>query len=625
MAAQANADGSASEALSKYEYDHLESKQHIRIMTIKPWLGRSNDEEPVRVCLEQFPVSKCPQYQALSYTWGQPQRSNRVLVNDRFYINVTSNLLGALVQLRSQELVTIWIDAICINQEDIDERSSQVRLMARIYAGAEEIIVWIDPGAHSESRDDDPWVIVLPPQSHWRQEEDRLWVKTVEGELQVLKVPRYALEMFEQSWFTRIWILQEIAYARKITIQLAKRKVGWDEAMEWVGCYIHRSLDTRNSSIEEAAEFGISMTSVMDDWRSLVHSRRFNLPLSGCIHQSQNCESTDPKDKNFALLSIARDVSEHFEIDYTWSEAEISRRLTQHTIVQSNRLDILRCIGTRRTVRDTHALPSWVPNLLGEFRCTALPSYGDRSIYSGHEKLAVQALCNSTNLVVKCLRVLDVTQISPDRISGGFSTIHSMLTVFQQWYAAVCAHPHYNPESLEPEDIRYRLNCFWGAMRMTLGGEVIEKHVHNPYAAGEGWHWHFRKICHDSVGDSQPEDEWASGPELFLEESAIFDPYNENLYSSWAQEFVFPPGDFSDLRERAFGFASNGRLVLLPAEAKVGDHICLLYGIQLPFVLRKGENEGYRVVGACYVHDGFDWETFEKLETLEQVPYIRLE
>lgn len=138
---QSDARGSASEALSKYEYDHLESKQHIRIMTIKPWLGKKNDEEPVHVHLEQYPVSKCPRYQALSYTWGQPLRSDRVLVDDRFYISVTPNLLRALMQLRCKKSVTIWIDAICINQEDIDERSAQVRFMAPIYYGAQEIIV----------------------------------------------------------------------------------------------------------------------------------------------------------------------------------------------------------------------------------------------------------------------------------------------------------------------------------------------------------------------------------------------------------------------------------------------------------------------------------------------------
>lgn len=439
-----------------------------------------------------------------------------------------------------------------------------------------------------------------------------------------MELPQYALEMFKRPWFTRIWILQEIVYAQRITILFGKRKVGWDEVVEWVRYWRDRSPDTRNTSIEEPVEFGIAMTAVMDDWRSRVQNGIFNLPLSTCTHESQYCESTDPKDKIFALLSIARDVSEHFEIDYTWSEAEICRRLTQHTIAQSNRLDILRCIGTRRTLRDAHPLPSWVPSLFGESRRAPLPSYNAWPIDSGDKKLAVAPLCNSTTLVVKCLKVLNVTDISPARISGRV-TLHSMLTVFQQWYAAVCLHPHYNPHSYEPEDIRYRLNCFWGAMRMTLGGKAIEKHIHNPYAAGEGWHWHFRKIYRTSVGDSQPEDEWDSGSDLPVEESDIFDPDNDALYSSWARSVVFPLDQIQHLRGRAFGFADGGRVVLLPAEAEVGDHICLLYGIQLPFVLREGENRGYRVVGPCYVHQPFDWETFEKMETLEQVQYLHLE
>ena len=343
---QSDAHGSASEALSKYEYDHLESKQHIRIMTIEPWSGKKNDEEPVRVRLEQFPVSKSPRYQALSYTWGQPQRSDRVLVNDRFYINVTPNLLSALVQLRSKKSVTIWIDAICINQEDIDERSAQVRLMNMIYRGAKDVIVWIDPGTQSESSDGAPWVIELYSPA------------LREGASRIVELPRYALEMFKATWFTRIWTLQEIAYARKITIIFGTREVEWDKAMEWVNCYEQRSYNACNTEVEDVVSFGIAMTSIMCSWRSRVQSRLFKLPLSECINSSQRCDSSDPKDKIFALLSIARDVSEHFEIDYNWSEAEICRRLTQHTIAQSNRLDILRCIGTRRTPGDCHSLPT---------------------------------------------------------------------------------------------------------------------------------------------------------------------------------------------------------------------------------------------------------------------------
>ena len=609
MAMQSDAHGS--EALIKYEYDHLESKQHIRIMTIKPQLGKNDDEEPVRIHLEQFAVSKCPQYQALSYTWGQPQRSDRVLVDDRFYISVTPNLLRALVQLRRKRSVTIWIDAICINQEDIDERSAQVRLMAPIYYGAREVVVWIDPGAPSESGDDAPWVIVQRPE---------------EGESRIVEPPPYALKLFKQSWFTRIWVLQEIVYAQRVTIHFGKREIEWDKAVEWVRDFQGRSPDPRNTSIEFPVEFGMAMTAIMQNWRmSLRPNGMVNIPLSECIESSQYCESTDPKDKIFALLSIARDVSEHFEIDYNWSEAEICRRLTQHTVVQSNRLDILRCIGARRTLRDTHLLPSWVPSLFGESRCSPLPCYNAWQTDAGNQKLAVAALCNSINLVVKCFKLLDVIQISPARMGEDVLTSHGMLTVFQQWYAAVCAHPHYNHRSSEPEDIRYRVNCFWGAMRMTLSVGGIEKHVHDPYPVGEGWHWHFRKIHNKSVGQSQPEDEWHSGLALLVDEFEIFDPYNEDLYSPWAQEVVFTRQGLTYLFERAFGFATAGQIVILPAEAEVGDPICLLYGIQLPFVLRKLENGGYRIVGACYVHQSFDWDTFEKMETLEQMQYIRLQ
>ena len=182
-------------------------------------------------------------------------------------------------------------------------------------------------------------------------------------------------------------------------------------------------------------------------------------------------------------------------------------------------------------------------------------------------------------------------------------------------------HPEY-----ETKYSRHRVNAFWGTMRMTIGSDAVEEHIDKVYTAVEGWHWHFRKLYdfEDDIGDSQPED--AYDPGTALDDSFIFEADNPKLYSTWAHEVMFRPQEYMcPLRGRAFGFTNNGRMALLQSDAREGDHICLFYGIQLPFVLRNVKFGSYQVVGPCYVHQHFNWDMFESHHFWEKIPYIYLE
>ncbi|KAF2472960.1 HET-domain-containing protein, partial [Lindgomyces ingoldianus] len=84
-----------------------------------------------------------PVYRALSYTWGDPKDTLPITLNGHRF-EVTRNLKRALQRLRTLGTeVSIWIDAICINQVDMDERMHQVQLMRVIYQNPEEVIVYL--------------------------------------------------------------------------------------------------------------------------------------------------------------------------------------------------------------------------------------------------------------------------------------------------------------------------------------------------------------------------------------------------------------------------------------------------------------------------------------------------
>jgi hypothetical protein len=84
-----------------------------------------------------------PEYEALSYVWGSGENKQKILIDGQ-QLSVTANLAEALEYLYNRDGPRkLWVDAICINQEDIPERSQQVGNMTEIYARARNAVVWI--------------------------------------------------------------------------------------------------------------------------------------------------------------------------------------------------------------------------------------------------------------------------------------------------------------------------------------------------------------------------------------------------------------------------------------------------------------------------------------------------
>jgi hypothetical protein len=111
----------------------------MRLITLHP--GRFEDK--LKCTIIPTNLSTQSSYEALSYVWGDEKYNGRIDCGDG-YIEVTTNLAVALRQLRHQyRSRTLYADALCINQADMDERSSQVQLMAEIYRNAQRVVIWL--------------------------------------------------------------------------------------------------------------------------------------------------------------------------------------------------------------------------------------------------------------------------------------------------------------------------------------------------------------------------------------------------------------------------------------------------------------------------------------------------
>lgn len=144
-------------------------------------------------------------YEALSYVWGSEEKPHSVSTAKGDLL-VTTNLYMALKRLRDHSLDRIlWVDAICINQGDTEERNRQVQSMAKIYAKASRVVVWLEEATTGSDRvhgeattDSDRALEVL------RVAADRQTTKTLSRATDQQAI----LTLLQRSWFQRIWVRQ---------------------------------------------------------------------------------------------------------------------------------------------------------------------------------------------------------------------------------------------------------------------------------------------------------------------------------------------------------------------------------------------------------------------------------
>ncbi|KAI1340491.1 heterokaryon incompatibility protein-domain-containing protein [Xylariaceae sp. FL0016] len=118
--------------MSAYVYGSLDHKRlQIRVFILQP---AKQHHDPVYGELKIVSLLESPKYDALSYAWGpRYQNKHRVWVNEHRFLDITSNLHRAFLDLRLRYQPRIlWIDAICVNQGDANERQNQVALMREI-------------------------------------------------------------------------------------------------------------------------------------------------------------------------------------------------------------------------------------------------------------------------------------------------------------------------------------------------------------------------------------------------------------------------------------------------------------------------------------------------------------
>jgi hypothetical protein len=128
--------------------------RYIRLFELYP-AQRLQSHYPLTGHIRVVNLDEAPVFTALSYVWGDKAIPCDTITckPQNFNIEVTANCYSALWHLRKKfGGLTIWIDSICINQNDKDEKAAQIPLMSKIYAGADITYVWLGPGNHQSDK-----------------------------------------------------------------------------------------------------------------------------------------------------------------------------------------------------------------------------------------------------------------------------------------------------------------------------------------------------------------------------------------------------------------------------------------------------------------------------------------
>jgi len=346
-----------------YPYKPLDFDTHeIRLLKLN-WAHL--EESAIFCSLEHVSLIDPGPYIALSYCWGDPKITKSVYIGESL-VEVTVNLHLALKAVRkfrlksgSNEVTRLWVDAICINQKDGQERSQQVRNMRQIYSRAEEVIAWVGPtGEELVSDEAIARLAMIQGSADWAHSKHAFNPK-IEAILKSTRHDFMAFEkFFSQPYWERVWIIQEITVASNVTILYGGIKLLWDD----VAAFLKMQKEIKSNA--ENHEFaGFASPDHLLQFRELFFTQRTPISLLEALRLSRKTQATDPRDKIFALLGLCYDGSTFVPVpNYKQSLESIVAEMSKAMMIWNKSLDLICLKGNSLLGENTMNIPTWAPN-----------------------------------------------------------------------------------------------------------------------------------------------------------------------------------------------------------------------------------------------------------------------
>lgn len=322
----------------------------------------------LRVSLEYASLIKPPKYNGLSYSWGDSSITSDIIIDvgerSFFNVKVTENLGKALEGLYARiDQTLLWVDALCINQADLTERSQQVRLMRQIFMTVKEVISWVPCYTWSyynfhPKRKTIAYLIKhrfdgkttkgqsTPPE----QPSDKTTSKVVGEEWGIIN------DFFNDPYWRRVWVIQEIAVNPNAKVICGDFDIHWDDMVATLMAW------KKDPELAPRHQRAFLKAIHLAECRSMFSVERKPISLLDAMCWSYQTMATDPRDKIYGLLGLCHDADTYVPIpNYLQSAEDIVTDMTRKIMSANRSLDVVCLAGLFHSTRN-EGIPSWSPN-----------------------------------------------------------------------------------------------------------------------------------------------------------------------------------------------------------------------------------------------------------------------
>lgn len=597
-----------------YSYSPL-SKGNIRLLHV----GHGSSAPCTIIATS---LREAPPFYALSHSWGVEGRDVPLKVDGR-WMYVTPSISGMIARLPTintdaeldPQPALFWIDSICINQENIAERSQQVAIMEKIYSQSIRTLIWLGPQVDSVAA---AWPLISKIYETAELDDAVQWDKPTND---LFKRPTFDFDPWIQlwhllhlSWFSRIWVIQEVVLSPQDPIILHGPLIYPWHRLEKAAAWLRRNGYLHKNGIPEQ----LRNVNTMGNLRRQVTKWPLNALLS--ITQIK-FRATDQRDKIYALLSLAVEcqstIPEPLSPRYDISTAQLYQRVARYLLEKGENLAILtRSRGTTGsgnpiTRQRQHQLemPSWTPDW-SDFRVfnndirTSLSwvHYSDSSkapyfgfpnhyVASGNHNTRLYASDDQSILRLGGIEIDQVAQTIPFNCVGYSKEDFRQLfgsEIRNIWDVAM--------STAKADDRRALIGRF---IDTTTAGQHRTSERDEKQAIVDGLTY-LRSLPLPLEGHGMEEDDIER---LYLQVGG-----NPEQYVNLASNYCF---------SRAFIVSSTGKMGLGPSDTCVGDGICVLFGGGVPYVIRK-QGIKKELVGELYLEGVMSGEAIQRYDHLQE-------
>lgn len=558
-----------------YRYTKLPHSDSIRVLHLFP--GEPSEDLECRLVPVQ--LSDQPSYRALSYVWGS-RVPGATIKCDGDTIIITKNCEHALQQLRKKDcIVVLWIDAICIDQQDLKEKSHQVGIMGKIYKQASSVLVFIGPGTDDDAAVMERQVLMF---SHIMQVSlsksptlrEALDMNPSEDICAQISSEDFAAwkRTLSLPYWRRTWVLQEVGLAAHAKLIYGSVELDWEDLMRaftWLSDSPHAPPIPSGRAIRS-------------NWAGYdrLNRKQFSLRANGltsditfldCLDTARrDRDATDPRDMVYAFLDHPN--SHKFRPDYFQSVDLVYYNFAVSCLREHNNLNILSYATRSAECKPTDDLPSWCPKwddkgplpypFAGLNRSEDYKAAGTIPLQYKVDGASLKVSGVYIGTVASTTSVIGAEDISgqsdqnkcePGPILHAFRSIHSTSLRSGERY----------------QDL---ITSFAGAI-----------------TAGKGFSYSKN-----------------------LQTARDVPNQDAGSIAQWYRDLE--GGGYPAALNRRFFILSDGYMGVGPPNTRLGDTCSLIFGSDWPYILREGPNGTYELIGECYVEGLMDGSATEMLE-----------